>query len=69
MATSYHLHPSSLTLNSHLCSTDADSIAWNAPYYGGPGWWRPIDMATSDGMFTLRTDTFKSYHASFGFVK
>jgi hypothetical protein len=44
-------------------------IAWDAPYYGGPGWWRPIPMATNDGIFALRVDTFKKYYAGFGVVK
>jgi hypothetical protein len=44
-------------------------IAWDAPYYGGPGWWRPIPMATNDGIFALRVDTFKKYFAGFGLVK
>jgi hypothetical protein len=43
--------------------------AWDAPYYGGPGWWRPIPMATNDGIFALRADTFKKYFAGFGLVK
>ncbi len=42
--------------------------AWDQPYYGGPGWWRPIHMATKDGIFALRSDTFKSYFAGFGLV-
>ena len=44
-------------------------IAWDAPYYGGPGWWRPIPLATNDGIFALRADTFKKYYAGFGVVK
>jgi hypothetical protein len=43
--------------------------AWDAPYKGGPGWWRPIAMATPDGIFALRADTFKKYFAGFGLVK
>jgi len=43
--------------------------AWDAPYYGGPGWWKPIPMATNDGIFALRVDTFKKYFAGFGWVK
>lgn len=43
--------------------------AWDAPYYGGTGWWRPIPMATNDGIFALRVDTFKKYFAGFGVVK
>lgn len=42
--------------------------AWDAPYYGGPGWWRPIDMATVDGIFALNAGTFKKYFAGFGWV-
>lgn len=44
-------------------------IAWDAPYYGGKGWWRPIQMATSDGIFALEASAFKKYFAGFGFVK
>lgn len=44
-------------------------IAWDAPYYGGPGWWRPINMATNDGIFALSTETFKKYFAGFGLVQ
>lgn len=45
-------------------------VAWDQPYYGaGRGWWRPINLATSDGIFGLRSDTFKSYFAGFGWVK
>ncbi len=44
-------------------------IAWDAPYYSGPGWWRPIPMATNDGIFALRVDTFKTHFAGFGVVK
>jgi hypothetical protein len=43
--------------------------AWDQPYYGGNGWWRPIPMATPDGIFALRSDTFKAYFAGFGWVK
>jgi hypothetical protein len=43
--------------------------AWDQPYYGGNGWWRPIPMATLDGIFALRSDTFKAYFAGFGWVK
>jgi hypothetical protein len=42
--------------------------AWDAPYYGGPGWWRSIDMATADGIFALNAGTFKRYFAGFGWV-
>jgi hypothetical protein len=34
--------------------------AWDAPYNGGPGWWRPIELATDDGIFALRLDPSKS---------
>jgi hypothetical protein len=44
-------------------------IAWDAPYYGGPGWWRPVQMATVDGIFGLRADAFKKYFAGFGWVE
>ncbi len=42
---------------------------WDAPHYGGPGLWRLINMATNDGIFALRADTFKKYFAGFGMVK
>jgi thiol protease len=44
-------------------------IAWDAPYYGGSGFWRQISFATNDGIFGLRADTSKSYFAGFGVVK
>lgn len=44
-------------------------IAWDAPYNSGPGWWRPIPMATNDGIFALDIDAFKKYYAGFGVVK
>ena len=44
-------------------------VAWDAPYYGGPGFWRVINMATNDGIFALRVDTFKKYFAGLGLVK
>jgi hypothetical protein len=44
-------------------------VSWDAPYYGGPGFWRPISFATNDGVFALRVDTFKSYFAGLGVVK
>jgi hypothetical protein len=57
-------------------------IAWDSPYpptriqmgrtelqIAGPGWWRPIDMATADGIFALRVDSFKKCFAGFGLVK
>ena len=43
--------------------------AWDAPYNGGPGWWRPIDLATTDGIFALQADTFKKYFSGFGVAK
>lgn len=42
--------------------------AWDAPYYGGPGWWRPTQMATLDGIFGIAVDTFRKYFAAFGWV-
>lgn len=43
--------------------------AWDQPYYGGKGWWRQIQMSSNDGIFALRSDTFKDYFAGFGWVK
>jgi hypothetical protein len=44
-------------------------VAWDQPYYGaGKGNWRPIQLSTVDGIFGLRSDTFKSYFAGFGWV-
>jgi Calpain family cysteine protease len=43
--------------------------AWDAPYYGGSGWWHPLSLPTVDGVFALRADTFKSHFAGFGLVK
>jgi hypothetical protein len=44
-------------------------IAWDQPCYGsGTGWWRPISLATNDGIFALRSDTFKKCFAGFGWV-
>ena len=43
--------------------------AWDAPYYGGPGYFKSIPMAANDGIFALRVDTFKKYFAGFGLVK
>lgn len=43
--------------------------AWDAPYYGGPGEWRTINLPTTDGVFALRADTFKAAFAGFGVVK
>lgn len=42
---------------------------WDFAYYGGPGFWRVINMATPDGIFALRADTFKKYFAGFGWVE
>jgi hypothetical protein len=44
-------------------------LAYDTPYYGGPGWWRPVHMATADGIFALEAADFKKYFAGFGFVK
>ena len=44
-------------------------IAWDTPYYGGPGFWRPISMATPDGIFALEAKTFKKYFKKFALVK
>jgi len=57
------------TYEATLNVTGGTWIAWDAPYYGGPGWWRPISMATNDGIFALRVDTFKKYFAGFGLVR
>jgi hypothetical protein len=47
-----------------------DWVSWDQPYYGGAsGHWRPIHMATSDGVFGLRSDIFQKYFAAFGWVK
>lgn len=43
--------------------------AWDAPYYGGPGWWRSINLSANDGTFGLQVETFKRYFAAFGVVK
>jgi hypothetical protein len=43
--------------------------AFDAPYYAGSGFWRPIPMSNNDGVFALRSDTFKSYFAGYGWVK
>jgi len=40
--------------------------AWDAPYYGGPGEWRTINLPTTDGVFAIAATTFKSYFAGFG---
>lgn len=57
------------TWESVLNVAGATWTAWDQPYYGGPGWWRPIPLATNDGIFALRSDTFKDYFAGFGWVK
>ena len=44
-------------------------IAWDAPYQAGHGAWRGLDLATPDGIFGLRVDTFKKYFEGFGLVK
>jgi hypothetical protein len=44
-------------------------VAWDAPYQSGPGFWRTIQMATTDGIFAISADNFKKYYAGFGFVK
>lgn len=41
--------------------------AWDA--VGRYGCWTSIPMATNDGIFALRVDTFKKYFAGFGVVK
>ena len=43
--------------------------AWDAPYYGGPGWWRPTQMASPDGTFAIEASVFKKYFAGLGAVK
>lgn len=43
-------------------------VAYDTPYYGGPGWWRPIQMATPDGIFALEVEVFKKYFSGFGWV-
>jgi hypothetical protein len=53
------------TLNPEITSW----VAWDAPYMGGPGWWRTISMATPDGIFAIEVEAFKKYFAGFGFVK
>jgi hypothetical protein len=57
------------TYESTLNVSGGDWFAWDQPYYGGKGWWRPIHMATPEGIFGLRSDTFKAYFAGFGWVK
>jgi hypothetical protein len=44
-------------------------VAWDQPYYGGPGYWRSIQFSTVDGVFGLEAGTFKKYFAGFGWVK
>jgi hypothetical protein len=43
--------------------------AWDAPYYGGPGWWRTISLSQNDGVFGLEVGVFKKYFAGLGVVK
>jgi hypothetical protein len=44
--------------------------AWDQPYYGGSGWWRPIDLnVKNDGIFAIPSTVFKKYYAGFGWVK
>lgn len=57
------------TWEANLNPEIASWVAWDAPYYGGKGWWRPISMATNDGIFALEASAFKKYFAGFGFVK
>jgi hypothetical protein len=52
-----------------LNSTSGIWTAFDAPYYGGPGFLRSINLANTDGVFALRTDIFKSHFAGFGLVK
>jgi hypothetical protein len=53
-----------------LNATNITWVAWDQPYYNsGHGWWRPISMATNDGVFALRADIFQKYFAGFGWVK
>jgi hypothetical protein len=54
---------------STLNVTGGSWVAWDQPYYGGPGWWRPINLPANEGIFSLRSDTFKKYFESFGYVK
>jgi hypothetical protein len=54
------------TFESTLNVAGGTWIAWDQPYYGGKGWWRPIPMSNNDGVFALRSDTFKAYFAGFG---
>lgn len=54
------------TLN--VIGGQADWVSWDEPAYGGPGWWRPIHLANSDGIFALKSDTFQKYFAGFGWV-
>jgi hypothetical protein len=44
--------------------------AWDQPYYGSSGWWRPVDLnVKNDGIFALPSAVFKKYYAGFGWVK
>jgi len=45
---------------------NVDGGTWVA--YDG-SFWRTINLATTDGIFALRVDTFKKYFAGFGVVK
>lgn len=42
--------------------------AWDAPYYGGPGWWRRTKLAEADGVFSIKVAAFKKYFAGFGWI-
>ncbi|HEV8284483.1 MAG TPA: C2 family cysteine protease [Chitinophagaceae bacterium] len=44
-------------------------MAWDTPYYNGPGWWRAANLQSIDGIFALRLDTFKQAFAGFGVGK
>ncbi len=57
------------TYDSTLNVLGGDWMAWDQPYYGGQGYWRVVHMATNDGIFGLRSDTFQKYFAGFGWVK
>jgi hypothetical protein len=57
------------TYEATLNVTGGTWVAWDQPYYSGPGWWRPVHMATPDGIFALRSDTFQKYFRGFGWVR
>jgi hypothetical protein len=57
------------TYEATLNVTGGTWTAWDQPYNGGSGFWRSIPMATDEGIFALRVDTFKNYFAGFGWVK